>query len=139
MAKATVFSITLAPELHDAFLAAAAASERPPAQVMRSLMREFIQKQQEPEVETELADSAAPAENITAVTDASAAGAAVADATPEIAQASDAVAAPDAQGTAPGADSGTAPASAAEETPAATSPAAPEAESDVKGEPVAAA
>lgn len=46
MAKATVFSIVLAPELHDAFLAAAEACDRPPAQVMRSLMREFIQRQQ---------------------------------------------------------------------------------------------
>ncbi len=45
MAKATVFSIVLAPELHDAFLAAAEACDRPPAQVMRSLMREFIQRQ----------------------------------------------------------------------------------------------
>jgi hypothetical protein len=47
MARATVYSIVLAPELRDAFLAAAAASERPPAQVLRGLMRDFIQRQQE--------------------------------------------------------------------------------------------
>lgn len=47
MAKASVYSIVLAPELRDAFMAAAEASGRPPAQVLRSLMREFIQRQQE--------------------------------------------------------------------------------------------
>jgi hypothetical protein len=77
MAKATVYSIVLAPELRDAFLAAAAACERPPAQVLRSLMREFIQRQQEgdaePATDTDAATDApdaASAENVTAVTDA---------------------------------------------------------------------
>ena len=67
MARATVYSIVLAPELRDAFLAAAAASERPPAQVLRGLMRDFIQRQQEdasddagPEALVEGADIAAP-------------------------------------------------------------------------------
>lgn len=76
MAKATVYSIVLAPELRDAFLAAAAACERPPAQVLRGLMREFIQRQQDAGADdagdssTEVSESAAT-ENITDVTAAS--------------------------------------------------------------------
>ena len=76
MAKATVYSIVLAPELRDAFLAAAAACERPPAQVLRSLMREFIQRQQEGSAESSTdnatatdAAEAPSTENVTAVTE----------------------------------------------------------------------
>jgi hypothetical protein len=74
MAKATVYSIVLAPELRDAFLAAAAACERPPAQVLRGLMREFIQQQQDAGTEDAGDESSGESdgiatENITDVTD----------------------------------------------------------------------
>lgn len=47
MAKESVFTLKLEPELRDAFMAEAEASHRPASQVVRELMREFVQKQQE--------------------------------------------------------------------------------------------
>ena len=72
MAKATVYSIVLTPELRDAFLAAAAACERPPALVLRGLMREFIQRQQEAAAAADAPPEAesTPAADVTAVTEA---------------------------------------------------------------------
>lgn len=46
MAKESVFTLKLEPELRDAFMAEAEASHRPASQVVRELMREFVQKQQ---------------------------------------------------------------------------------------------
>lgn len=45
MAKESVFTLKLEPELRDAFMAEAEASHRPASQVVRELMREFIDKQ----------------------------------------------------------------------------------------------
>lgn len=47
MSKEAVFTLKLEPELRDAFMAEAEASHRPASQVVRELMREFVQKQQE--------------------------------------------------------------------------------------------
>ncbi|WP_296170546.1 antitoxin of toxin-antitoxin stability system [uncultured Brevundimonas sp.] len=47
MAKESVFTLKLEPELRDAFMAEAEAAHRPASQVVRELMREFVQKQQE--------------------------------------------------------------------------------------------
>lgn len=46
MSKAAVFTMKLEPELRDEFMAAAEASHRPASQVVRELMREFVQRQQ---------------------------------------------------------------------------------------------
>lgn len=87
MAKASVYSIVLAPELRDAFMAAAEASGRPPAQVLRSLMREFVQRQQEAadneaaageSVDTDASNLAADAAPSTGAMASGAAGAAAA-------------------------------------------------------------
>lgn len=43
MTKNAVFTMKLEPELRDAFMAAAAASHRPASQIMRELIRDFIQ------------------------------------------------------------------------------------------------
>ena len=45
MAKESVFTLKLEPELRDAFMAEAEASHRPASQVVRELMREFVDKQ----------------------------------------------------------------------------------------------
>ena len=119
MAKATVYSIVLAPELRDAFLAAAAASERPPAQVLRGLMREFIQRQQEAEAGEASSEGTAESadDNVTAVT-----------APPEMADTAAAADAPAAQEAAAPAPAPTAEASSntdgSNEAKEATSPAA---------------
>lgn len=45
MTKEAVFTMKLEPELRDAFMAAAEASHRPASQVVRELMREFIDRE----------------------------------------------------------------------------------------------
>jgi hypothetical protein len=47
MPKAAVFTMKLEPDLRADFIAAAAAIHRPASQVVRELMREFVQRQQE--------------------------------------------------------------------------------------------
>jgi predicted transcriptional regulator len=46
MSKEAVFTMKLEPELRDAFMAEAQASHRPASQVVRELMREFVDRQQ---------------------------------------------------------------------------------------------
>ncbi len=45
MSKEAVFTMKLEPELREQFMAEAEASHRPASQVMRELMREFIERQ----------------------------------------------------------------------------------------------
>jgi predicted transcriptional regulator len=45
MSKEAVFTMKLEPELRDAFMAEAQASHRPASQVLRELMREFVERQ----------------------------------------------------------------------------------------------
>ncbi|MBN2970588.1 antitoxin of toxin-antitoxin stability system [Roseomonas aeriglobus] len=47
MSKAAVFTMKLEPELRDEFMAAAEECHRPASQVVRELMREFVQRQHE--------------------------------------------------------------------------------------------
>ncbi|GGD49748.1 hypothetical protein SAMN06296058_1764 [Pseudoxanthomonas indica] len=47
MAKEAVFTMKLESELRDEFMAAAEAAHRPASQVMRELMRGFIEQQQQ--------------------------------------------------------------------------------------------
>ena len=47
MSKEAVFTMKLEPELRDAFMAEAEASHRPASQVVRELMREFIDRQRQ--------------------------------------------------------------------------------------------
>lgn len=47
MAKQAVFTLKLEPELRDDFMAAAEASNRPASQILREMMREFVQHQHE--------------------------------------------------------------------------------------------
>ncbi|MBS0575153.1 MAG: antitoxin of toxin-antitoxin stability system [Proteobacteria bacterium] len=47
MAKEAVFTMKLEPELRDQFMAEAEASHRPASQVVRELMREFVQRQRQ--------------------------------------------------------------------------------------------
>ncbi len=47
MPKEAVFTMKLEPELRDAFMAEAEASHRPASQVVRELMREFVDRQRE--------------------------------------------------------------------------------------------
>lgn len=47
MSKAAVFTMTLEADLRAEFLAAAEASHRPAAQVMRELMREFVLRERD--------------------------------------------------------------------------------------------
>ena len=47
MAKEAVFTLKLEPDLREAFMAEAEASHRPASQVVRELMREFIDQQRE--------------------------------------------------------------------------------------------
>ena len=47
MSKEAVFTIKLEPELRAEFMAEAEASHRPASQVLRELMREFVQRQRE--------------------------------------------------------------------------------------------
>ena len=45
MSKEAVFTMKLEPELRDQFMAEAEASHRPASQVLRELMREFVERQ----------------------------------------------------------------------------------------------
>ncbi|OJY78535.1 MULTISPECIES: hypothetical protein [unclassified Rhizobium] len=47
MSTKAVFTMKLEPELRDTFMAEAAADDRPAAQVLRELMREYINRRQE--------------------------------------------------------------------------------------------
>ncbi|RZJ02443.1 MAG: antitoxin of toxin-antitoxin stability system [Brevundimonas sp.] len=47
MAKESVFTLKLEPELREAFMAEAEAAHRPASQVVRELMRQFVDKQRE--------------------------------------------------------------------------------------------
>jgi predicted transcriptional regulator len=47
MAKEAVFTMKLEPELRAEFMAAAEAAHRPASQVLRELMREFVQRERE--------------------------------------------------------------------------------------------
>ena len=47
MAKEAVFTMKLETELRDEFMAEAQAADRPASQILRELMREFVQRQQE--------------------------------------------------------------------------------------------
>ena len=47
MSKEAVFTMKLEPELRDAFMAEVEASHRPASQVVRELMREFIERQRQ--------------------------------------------------------------------------------------------
>lgn len=47
MSKQAVFTMKLEPELREQFLAEAEAAHRPASQVVRELMREFVQRQRQ--------------------------------------------------------------------------------------------
>lgn len=47
MPKEAVFTMKLEPELREAFMAEAEASHRPASQVVRELMREFVERQRQ--------------------------------------------------------------------------------------------
>ena len=47
MSKEAVFTMKLEPELRDQFMAEAKASHRPASQVLRELMREFVERQRQ--------------------------------------------------------------------------------------------
>lgn len=47
MSKEAMFTMKLEPELRDAFMAEAEASHRPASQVVRELMREFVERQRQ--------------------------------------------------------------------------------------------
>ena len=47
MPKDAIFTMKLEPELRDDFMAAALATHRPASQVVRELMREYVERQQE--------------------------------------------------------------------------------------------
>jgi predicted transcriptional regulator len=47
MPKESVFTMKLEPELRDEFMAEAEAAHRPASQIVRELMRDFIQRQRE--------------------------------------------------------------------------------------------
>jgi predicted transcriptional regulator len=47
MPKEAVFTMKLEPELRAAFMAAAAAADRPASQILREMMRDYIQQQRE--------------------------------------------------------------------------------------------
>ena len=48
MAKEAVFTMKLDKELRDAFMAAAKRADRPASQLMRELMRDFVESHEEP-------------------------------------------------------------------------------------------
>lgn len=47
MSKDAVFTMKLEPDLRDAFMAEAEATHRPASQIVRDLMREYVQRQRE--------------------------------------------------------------------------------------------
>lgn len=49
MAKEAVFTMKLEPELRDAFMAAAEATDRPASQIVREMMRDFVRTREEEE------------------------------------------------------------------------------------------
>lgn len=49
MAKEAVFTMKLEPELRDAFMAAAQRADRPASQLVREMMREFVEAHPEPD------------------------------------------------------------------------------------------
>jgi len=49
MAKDTLLTARIEPELHQAFMAAAAAMDRPASQIVRELVRDFVQRKQSQE------------------------------------------------------------------------------------------
>lgn len=51
MAKEAVFTMKLEPELRDAFMAAAQRADRPASQLVREMMREFVESHPEPDAE----------------------------------------------------------------------------------------
>lgn len=53
MTKEAVFTMKLEPELRDAFMAEAAAADRPASQIVREFMRDFVQSQKEEREYTE--------------------------------------------------------------------------------------
>ena len=53
MSKEAVFTMKLEPELRDAFMAAAEAVDRPASQIVRELMRDFVERRQEEREYTE--------------------------------------------------------------------------------------
>lgn len=53
MSKEAVFTMKLEPDLRDQFMAAAEASHRPASQVVRELMRDFVQRQRDEQAHDE--------------------------------------------------------------------------------------
>ena len=51
MAKEAVFTMKLEPELRDAFMKAAAAADRPASQIVREMMKDFVETHEEPSQE----------------------------------------------------------------------------------------
>ena len=49
MAKEAVFTMKLEPELRDAFMEAAKRADRPASQILRELMRDFVETHDEPD------------------------------------------------------------------------------------------
>ena len=47
MAKDAVFTMKLEPQLRDAFIAEAQAVDRPASQIVRDLMRDYVQRQRD--------------------------------------------------------------------------------------------
>jgi len=47
MAEEAVFTMKLEPELRDAFMAAAAAADRPASQIVREFMRDYVRQDRE--------------------------------------------------------------------------------------------
>lgn len=47
MPKEAVFTMKLEPELRDAFMAAAAAADRPASQIVREFMRDYVEQDRE--------------------------------------------------------------------------------------------
>jgi len=47
MSKEAVFTMKIEPDLRDAFMAEAQASHRPASQIVRDMMREFVQRKRE--------------------------------------------------------------------------------------------
>lgn len=52
MSKNAIFTMKLEPELREAFMAATRAADRPASQVMRELMRDYIENHQHEDYQT---------------------------------------------------------------------------------------
>lgn len=68
MAKEVQMTIKMEAELHDRFMAVAAAKHRPAAQIVRELMRAYIARQEMPNEETIAAIDAVERDEVTAYT-----------------------------------------------------------------------